>query len=94
MNWVLFFRNTRPLSTEITNDYNVIPVDELTERTSHLRFVNQTYITHMKHSLHYSWSSCKASFYFFIHAFYPDWFQHNGSAEITRINQQISQNTK
>lgn len=62
---------------------------EVDSRFVHLRFANQTYIEHMKDSLHYSWLSFKASFYFFIHAIYPDVFHHNGSDAITTINDEI-----
>lgn len=66
-----------------------VPDPEVESWFAHLRFANQTYFHHMKDSLHYSWCSFKASFYFFIHAFYPDLFQHSGSDVVITLNDDI-----
>lgn len=52
----------------------------------HLTEVNQEYDNHFKDAMHYSWLSLKSSFFFFIHAIYPDAFKSNGSENIKKIN--------
>lgn len=59
---------------------------------SHLQQVNQTYFQHFKHSIYYSGQSLKATFFFLIHAIFPDVFVDNGSTTIAELNTTISQN--
>ncbi len=49
---------------------------------NHLILNEQTYFSHFKNSMLYSYISLKASFYFFIHGIYPDIFEFNGSKTI------------
>ncbi len=51
----------------------------------HLQNTEQTYTFHFINSMHYSITSLKASFYFFIHAFYPDFFEFEGSKTIYNL---------
>ncbi len=55
----------------------------------HLDFASQTYHQHFKDAMRYSWTSCKCSFYFFVHAIWPDAFQHTGSDIIVELNDEI-----
>ncbi len=48
----------------------------------HLKEVKQNYIEHFFNAMLYSFLSLKASFYFFIHAIWPDIFQIDGSRQI------------
>lgn len=61
---------------------------------NHLNFMGQCYFFHFKQSIKYSFLACKASFYFFIHAIYPDIFQHTASDIIVGINDEILQTYK
>ena len=51
----------------------------------HLQELNITYTEHFKNSMSYSIQSLKASFYFFIHAIYPDVYLTNGSNTIKQF---------
>ena len=53
---------------------------------SHLHQANQTYFEHFKDSISYSFTSLKCSFYFAIHAFFPDLMQTSGSTTIKELN--------
>ena len=57
---------------------------------NHLNNKNCTYFEHFKHAMYYSYTSFKASFYFFVHAFLPDFFTESGSITINRLNNTIS----
>lgn len=48
----------------------------------HLMDTEQTYSSHFFHAMYYSYTSFKASAYFFIHAIYPDFFEFSGSKTI------------
>lgn len=56
----------------------------------HLQIINQTYCEHFKDSITYGLRSWKASIYFFIHAFFPDFFQFNGSETIFQLYNDLS----
>jgi hypothetical protein len=56
----------------------------------HLQELNITYTEHFKNSMSYSIQSLKASFYFFIHAIYPDAFEFDGSRQIRYLNELLS----
>jgi hypothetical protein len=58
---------------------------------SHLEDAKQTYLMHMKDSLLYRLSSLKASFYFFIHGLFPEFYKSNGSKEINNLNEIIKE---
>ena len=53
--------------------------------------MKQNYFEHGKDSLYYSYISGKASFYFLIHALYPDVYLTNGSKTINDLNATIMQ---
>lgn len=53
---------------------------------SHLKFVKQTYFEHFFDSMSYSFMALKGSFYFFVHSFWPDLFEFNGSKQIDELN--------
>lgn len=55
----------------------------------HLNFMNQSYFEHWKQSIRYCYMATKSSWCFFIHAFYPDWFQHTGSDIIIEMTDEI-----
>jgi len=57
----------------------------------HLNINNQTYFQHFKDAIAYSFDSFKCSFYFLIHAIYPDLFITKGSEEITKLNEKIKE---
>jgi hypothetical protein len=48
-----------------------------------------SYIKHFKHASYYSCMSFKASFYFLVHAFYPDFYTETGSTTIDLLNNEI-----
>ena len=48
----------------------------------HLEEIRQNYFHHFLDAMYYSYLSSKASFYFIVHAFYPDFFVQNGSSTI------------
>jgi hypothetical protein len=52
----------------------------------HLEFVKQSYFEHLTDALSYSFASFKASVYFFIHGFWPDLFEFDGSKQIEDLN--------
>lgn len=52
---------------------------------SHLRREKCTYYNHFLRSMSFCIRSLQASFYFFIHAIYPDVFQYSGSRIIRNI---------
>lgn len=63
-------------------------------RFHHLKELNVSYTTHFKHSMYYSFTSLKSSYYFFIHAVYPDIYVTDGSETITKLHKVISENKK
>ena len=60
----------------------------------HLSELNVSYTKHFKHSMYYSFVSLKSSYYFFIHAIYPDVYVTNGSTNIKALHNLINQNSK
>jgi hypothetical protein len=56
----------------------------------HLDDVNQTYFGHFGHAMMYSYKSLKCSFYFFIHAIWPDCFVHHGSESIKELHEHFT----
>jgi hypothetical protein len=65
-------------------------------KMGHLDDVRMSYITHLKHSLYYSFESCSSGIIFFIHGLYPDIFVTAGSTKISNLNKRIANdsNTK
>jgi hypothetical protein len=59
----------------------------------HLKNVNQTYIEHFYDAMNFSFMSLRASFYFFIHAIWPDLFLTNGSKQIEKLHNIILSKT-
>ena len=55
----------------------------------HLQQVKQNYFRHFYDALKYSMLSLKASYYFFIHAIYPDVYITSGSETIDFIKKHI-----
>ena len=43
---------------------------------SHLKFARQTYLQHLRDSFKYGLKSLKASFLFFVHGIFPEYFTH------------------
>ena len=58
-------------------------------KSTHLENNNVSYIDHLYNSLFYAKESFLASFYFFIHGFFPDLFEYNGSTIIKKIHTQL-----
>jgi hypothetical protein len=52
----------------------------------HLIKIKQGYINHFYDAFSYGCHSLQASFYFFIHALYPDLFDLKGSQKIFYLN--------
>ena len=52
----------------------------------HLNIINQNYISHFYDAMKYCGMAYKASFFFFVHAFWPDFFISNGSETIFKLN--------
>jgi hypothetical protein len=53
---------------------------------THLKYIKQTYLEHFIDAISYSFMSFQASFFFFVHAFWPDIFEFNGSKQILQLN--------
>jgi hypothetical protein len=53
----------------------------------HLERINKGYFEHFFHAMSYCFISLSASFYFFIHAIYPDVFEFDGSRQIKYLNE-------
>ena len=60
---------------------------------NHLNENECSYIDHFTNALKYSSISLKASFYFFIHAIFPDFYIDNGSKTINSLNRIIINHT-
>lgn len=56
---------------------------------NHLNFANQSYFEHFKDSISYCGQSIKASFFFFIHSIWPDFFTQSGSQCIHQLSETI-----
>lgn len=52
----------------------------------HLTRVKLTYWEHFFDAISYSFMAFKASFYFFVHAIWPDLFEFDGSNQIANLN--------
>ena len=59
--------------------------------SKHLKDINMTYFQHLKCALKYSKESGKAMMFFFIHAFFPDFWVTKGSDKLQEINDFISE---
>lgn len=59
----------------------------------HLYNNNIKYKDHFQLALGYSWQSFKASFYFFIHAIYPDVYEYHGSHTIELLEYDLIRKT-
>lgn len=55
-------------------------------KSAHLEYANQTYMEHFKDSMGYAFKSFKGCYYFFIHAFCPDYYVKDGSSEINELH--------
>ncbi len=60
----------------------------------HLEDIQQNYFHHFLDAIYYSYLSSKASFYFIIHAIFPDYFVQNGSSTIFYISSLIEYKKK
>lgn len=60
----------------------------------HLLKVRQSYKAHFKDALYYSQLSLQASYYFFMHALYPDIYTNHGSNTIGFLNHIIQKKLK
>lgn len=57
----------------------------------HLQQINQSYLQHFCNALSYAFVCQKASLYFVVHALSPDRFVKDGSNEIKKLNNELSQ---
>ena len=57
----------------------------------HLIFANQSYLEHFKDSISYCGQSLKATTFFFIHAFWPDFYTQAGSNTIHDLSTTIKE---
>ena len=74
------------------NEENVESKIETDHLFLHLNEKNCSYFEHFKHASYYSSMSFKASFYFLVHAFYPDFYPDTGSTTIEILNNEILNN--
>jgi hypothetical protein len=56
----------------------------------HLREVKQGYFEHFINAMSYCLISLTASFYFLVHAIWPDIFEFNGSRQIRYLNDALN----
>jgi len=54
--------------------------------SKHLKENNMSYFQHMKCALDYAKESGKAMVYFFVHAFFPNFWVTKGSDKLKEIN--------
>ena len=52
----------------------------------HLKKVNQNYVEHFFDSIKYFFYSIIASYFFFIHSIYPDFYETAGSKQIYELH--------
>ena len=60
---------------------------------NHLNENGCSYIDHFRNASKYSYISLKASFYFFVHAIFPDFYIDNGSKTVNSLNTLIINHT-
>jgi hypothetical protein len=91
---ILNMNNKINVSTQTETDYllnnNVNTQTEKKRFFKHLEFANQTYFEHFYDSIGYCGKCLKSSFYFFVHAIWPDIFQQNGSNTVRDLNNVIT----
>jgi len=63
-------------------------------RFFHLKEYKQSYLEHFYCSMKFSSQSFLASIIFFIHAIWPDIFQHTGSNMIASLNKKLKYRVK
>jgi hypothetical protein len=66
--------------------YNKVYIIKTKMNFAHLKQIKLSYKTHFIEAMKYSYETQKASFYFFIHAFYPDAFVNDGSKIIKNLH--------
>ena len=54
--------------------------------SKHLKDIDMSYFQHMKCALDYAKESGKAMVYFFVHAFFPNFWVTKGSDKLKEIN--------
>jgi hypothetical protein len=54
-------------------------------RFRHLKEKRLSYCEHLTHAFYYSFASCKAAIFFFIHGLYPDVFETAGSDTLREV---------
>jgi hypothetical protein len=59
----------------------------------HLREKRLSYCEHLTHAFYYSFASCKAAVFFFIHGLYPDVFETAGSDTLREVVKQLDVST-
>lgn len=78
--------NQKKLQISNNNDID----DNYDENFDDIRYYrfknNQTYFEHLGESISYSGQAFKASFYFIINAFIPDFYKYNGNITINSLN--------
>ena len=57
--------------------------------SKHLKEINMSYFQHMKCALGYAKESGKAMVYFFVHAFFPNFWVTRGSETLESISNNI-----
>ena len=56
----------------------------------HLEHVKESYWVHFKHSITFAFLAAKSSFFFIVHAFWPDLFQTSGSDTIFKLTNKMT----
>jgi hypothetical protein len=56
----------------------------------HLREKRLSYCEHLTHAFYYSFASCKAAVFFFIHGLYPDVFETAGSDTLREVTHRLN----
>lgn len=56
----------------------------------HLEHVKESYWVHFKHSMTCAFLAAKCTFFFIVHAFWPDVFQTSGSDTIFRLTNKMT----
>lgn len=64
----------------------------MSKLNAHLKTVDETYVEHATHALHFSGKLAIASFVCLIHAIFPFMFEKTGSKMITQLHDKMVTN--
>ena len=60
--------------------------------STHLQQLNMSYVLHMKRSMYFSWILLKGSFFAFVHACAPQYFQDSTTDTLNHLKSLLKSN--